>query len=55
MQGERLRVYLNGALINDFTNTVPARSLLQGHIGLQNHGTGDDVSFRNIRIKELPQ
>lgn len=50
--GERLRVYLNGVLINDFTNTDPARSL-PGHIGIQNHGTGDDVSFRNIRIKEL--
>ncbi|MFF9687103.1 ThuA domain-containing protein [Streptomyces sp. NPDC014623] len=53
VEGERLRVYLNGVQINDFTNTVPARSLQQGHIGLQNHGDGDDVSFRNIRIKEL--
>ncbi|CAM5300876.1 ThuA domain-containing protein [Streptomyces atroolivaceus] len=53
VEGERLRVYLNGVEINDFTNTVPARSLQQGHIGLQNHGDGDDVSFRNIRIKEL--
>lgn len=39
--------------INDFTNTDPARSLAQGYIGIQNHGAGDDVSFRNIRIKEL--
>ena len=39
--------------INDFTNTDPARSLAQGYIGIQNHGTGDDVRFRNIRIKEL--
>ena len=46
-------MYLNGTLINDFTNTVPARSLVQGYIGIQNHGTGDDVSFRNIRIREL--
>ncbi|WP_330321111.1 ThuA domain-containing protein [Streptomyces clavifer] len=53
VEGERLRVYLNGVEINDFTNTVPTRSLRQGHIGLQNHGDGDDVSFRNIRIKEL--
>ncbi|WP_309111187.1 ThuA domain-containing protein [Saccharothrix sp.] len=52
VEGERLRVYLNGTLINDFTNTNPARSLA-GHIGIQNHGTGDDVSFRNVRIKEL--
>jgi type 1 glutamine amidotransferase len=52
VEGERLRVYLNGSLINDFTNTNPVRSLA-GHIGIQNHGTGDDVSFRNVRIKEL--
>jgi type 1 glutamine amidotransferase len=53
VEGERLQVFLNGVKINDFTNTVPARSLTSGHIGLQNHGTGDDVSFRNVRIKEL--
>ncbi|MGY0003812.1 lectin [Micromonospora sp. I033] len=52
VEGERLQVLLNGVKINDFTNTDPARSLA-GHIGLQNHGTGDDVSFRNVRIKEL--
>jgi type 1 glutamine amidotransferase len=53
VEGERLQVFLNGVRINDFTNTDPARSLTSGHIGIQNHGTGDDVSFRNIRIKEL--
>ncbi|SNY24788.1 ThuA domain-containing protein [Paractinoplanes atraurantiacus] len=53
VEGERLRVFLNGRLVNDFTNTDPVRSLTSGHIGIQNHGTGDDVSFRNIRIKEL--
>ncbi|MFF1275780.1 lectin [Streptomyces marokkonensis] len=50
--GERLEVFLNGRKINDFTNTDPARSLKQGHIGLQNHGDGDDAAFRNIRIKQ---
>jgi type 1 glutamine amidotransferase len=53
VEGERLQVLLNGVKINDFTNTDPVRSLASGYIGLQNHGTGDDVSFRNIRIKEL--
>ncbi|MDX3850121.1 ThuA domain-containing protein [Streptomyces sp. AK02-01A] len=53
VEGERLQVFLNGVKINDFTNTDPVRSLAQGYIGIQNHGTGDDVSFRNIRIKEL--
>ncbi|MCA2215474.1 ThuA domain-containing protein [Jidongwangia harbinensis] len=53
VEGERLQVLLNGVKINDFTNTDPVRSLSSGHVGIQNHGTGDDVSFRNIRIKEL--
>ena len=53
VQGENLQVFLNGVKINDFTNTDPARSLTDGFIGLQNHATGDDVSFRNVRIKEL--
>ncbi|AVH55429.1 MULTISPECIES: ThuA domain-containing protein [Streptomyces] len=54
VEGERLRVWLNGVKINDYTNTDPARSLRDGHVGLQNHGTDDEVSFRNVRIKELP-
>ncbi|QNP69223.1 ThuA domain-containing protein [Streptomyces roseirectus] len=54
VEGERLRVWLNGVRINDFTNRDPARSLRDGHIGLQNHGPGDEVSFRDIRVKELP-
>src|SRR5439155_13511630 len=53
VEGEHLQVFLNGVQINDFTNTDPVRSLTSGHIGIQNHGTGDDVSFRNIRIKDL--
>lgn len=54
VEGERLRVYLNGVRINDFTNSDPARSLRQGHIGIQNHGDADEVSFRDIRLKDLP-
>ncbi|KOU78086.1 glycosyl hydrolase [Streptomyces sp. MMG1533] len=54
VEGERLRVWLNGVKINDFTNTDPARSLTDGHVGIQNHGADDRVSFRDIRIKELP-
>jgi type 1 glutamine amidotransferase len=52
VEGEHLRVFLNGTKINDFTNADPARSLA-GHIGLQNHGDGDDAAFRNVRIREL--
>ncbi|UUU26132.1 ThuA domain-containing protein [Streptomyces sp. DSM 40750] len=54
VEGERLRVWLNGVKINDFTNTDPVRSLRDGHLGIQNHGAADQVSFRDIRIKELP-
>ncbi|MDJ1138565.1 ThuA domain-containing protein [Streptomyces iconiensis] len=53
VQGERLRIYLNGRLINDYTNTDPVRSLTDGHIGLQNHGDEDAVAFRDVRVKEL--
>ncbi|MBA0052223.1 DUF1080 domain-containing protein [Streptomyces sp. AJS327] len=54
VEGERLRVWLNGQQVNDFTNTDPARSLTDGHIGLQNHGDGDEVAFRDVRVRELP-
>ncbi|WP_455771789.1 ThuA domain-containing protein [Streptomyces niveus] len=54
VDGERLQVFLNGVEINDFTNTDPVRSLKDGHIGLQNHGADDQVSFRNIELKEGP-
>ncbi|MFC5218948.1 ThuA domain-containing protein [Streptomyces coerulescens] len=53
--GERLEVFLNGVKINDFTNTDPARSLRDGHVGLQNHGDDDQVSFRNVRVKTAGQ
>jgi len=53
VEGQRLTVFLNNVKINEFTSTDPARDLTQGHIGIQNHGSGDTVLFRNIRIKEL--
>jgi hypothetical protein len=52
VEGQRLRVYLNARLINDFTNADPDRAL-DGHLGLQNHSCADTVAFRNVRIKEL--
>jgi hypothetical protein len=53
VEAERIRVYLNGTLINDFTSTDPERMVTPSHIGLQNHGNGDDVWFRNVQIKNL--
>ena len=54
VQAQTIKVYLNGVLINSFVSTDPARDLTQGFVGIQNHGDGDDVSFRNIQIKEIP-
>ena len=53
VQGQTIKVYLNGQLINDFVSTDPNRDLTQGFVGIQNHGNGDDVSFRDIQIKEI--
>ncbi len=44
---------LNGELVNDFQTTATNRGLAPGFIGLQNHGAGDAISFRDIRIMEL--
>ncbi|MBR0782477.1 family 16 glycoside hydrolase [Bradyrhizobium iriomotense] len=49
--GSRIKVTLNGVLVNDFTDPKP-RSL-RGHIALQNHHDGSKVQFRNIRIKAV--
>ncbi|WP_425484914.1 ThuA domain-containing protein [Amycolatopsis anabasis] len=51
VQGQTMQVLLNGVLINDFASTDPNRDLTRGFVGIQNHGDGDDVSFRDIRIK----
>ena len=52
VHGQRVEICLNGVedqrLHQHQSGPRPGR-----HIGIQNHGTGDDVSFRNIRIKEL--
>ncbi|WP_265522348.1 family 16 glycoside hydrolase [Oerskovia flava] len=55
VEGDRIRVYLNDTLVNDFTSTDPARDLSSGFFGIQNHGGGETVSFRNIRIQELEE
>ncbi|WP_214417026.1 ThuA domain-containing protein [Sphaerisporangium fuscum] len=51
VEGQRIQVLLNGVKINDFTSTDPNRNL-DGYIGIQNHGDGDQVAFRDIRIKD---
>ena len=45
-------ITLNGTVVNTFTPTgTQVRN--PGHIGIQNHGDGDRVSFRNIRVQQL--
>ena len=52
VEGERLQVFLNGAKINDFTNTNPVRSS-PGTSASRTTAPVTTSSFRNIRIKEL--
>ncbi len=47
--GQRYLVRVNGTLVTRFTGSRAT----EGYIGLQNHGGGDRVWFRNIRIKPL--
>ncbi len=47
--GQKYTVKLNGKVVNEFTGN---RSL-HGHIGIQNHNTGSEVSFRNIKVVDL--
>ncbi len=37
--------------INEWLDDDPNVDLATGHIGLQTHGSGDDVYFRNIRVR----
>jgi hypothetical protein len=48
---DRITIYLNGVKINDWVD--PDKALADGHIGLQMHGSGDDVYFRNVRVGAL--
>lgn len=49
--GNRIKVTLNGILVNDFTD-ANSRAV-RGHIGIQNHHTGSKVQFRNIRVRSI--
>jgi hypothetical protein len=51
--GQTIKVLLNGVLVNDFVSTDPARDLAQGYVGLQNHGGGETIFYRDVRVKDL--
>ncbi len=48
-QGPRIRTYLNGKLIAE----VKHEQSLKGRFGIQHHGKGGTVKFRNLRVREL--
>jgi hypothetical protein len=50
---DRIIVFLNGTKINEWIDDDPNSDLALGRIGLQMHGSGDDVFFRNVRVKQL--
>jgi hypothetical protein len=54
-EGRRIRHWLNGRLILDFTDDDPAKALASGVIALQLHaGKPMWVEYRDIRLKKLP-
>ncbi|MGI6879681.1 family 16 glycoside hydrolase [Microbacterium sp. gxy059] len=53
VSGQNIKVLLNGELVNDFDSPHPERDLSSGFIGIQNHGPGETVFFRDVQIKEI--
>lgn len=55
VEGKRIRIYLNDELVNDFTSpeTEPGRLTWPSYLGLQNHGNGESVFYRDVQLKEL--
>ncbi|MFJ8826763.1 OmpL47-type beta-barrel domain-containing protein [Streptomyces sp. NPDC102467] len=65
---QHFSIYRNGVLINEFDNTggqvfepprsddpgTDGRRYSSGYIGLQVHSTSDVISYRDVRVKELP-
>jgi len=50
-KGPRIRTWLNGKLIAELEH----KQSLKGRFGIQHHGKGGTVKFRNLRVKELKQ
>lgn len=53
VKGQTIQIFLNGTLVNDFVSSDPERDISRGFIGLQNHGGGEAVSYRDVRVKEI--
>jgi len=50
---DRVQVRLNGTLVTDHAVGAGPTPAGPGHVGLQNHGEGDDVRFREVRVRPL--
>ena len=65
LDGERTMVHVNDTLVTDYTegDPVPPKEEsyepdrgprpAEGYIGLQNHGDGDTVHYRSVRVRPL--
>lgn len=49
-QGDHLRTFVNGKAATD----IREKKQLKGYFGIQHHGKGGVVKFRNIRARKLP-
>jgi hypothetical protein len=61
-QGRHIATWVNGVQVVDWTDTRPLKDnaragcrLEKGNISIQGHDPTTDLSFRNLRIVELPQ
>jgi len=48
-KGPSIKTYVNGKLVAE----VEHKQSLEGHFGIQHHGKGGTVSFRNLRARKL--
>jgi hypothetical protein len=48
-KGPSIKTYVNGKLVSE----VEHKQSLEGHFGIQHHGKGGTVSFRNLRARKL--
>ncbi len=48
-KGSSIKTYVNGKLVAE----VEHKQSLEGHFGIQHHGKGGTVAFRNLRVRKL--
>ena len=48
-KGPSIKTYVNGKLVGE----VEHKQSLEGHFGIQHHGKGGTVAFRNLRARKL--